>query len=533
MSRDNLNDQQKHRILFGGTVIDISDITLRERIRVRPDFESFHEIVSELKDVIINGKSVLNDENTDIRQEFWYKEFSNPPFSDPFAFLAFLPIHLNIVPSVNDYVHLIYYNWSENTGRKNQFYMKGPLSSIMALTKENSNQTQSVLASGANVIPGMALKSSKGYFNELTKGVFAEPEDYALYSKGRSDIILKDTEILLRSKKTPILNSTQYPIVNTKRTFLQLSNFDIRTTQGTKKTITQDNTVSEQILKLVEYQISYGLDSINGPFSGIVNIYNLPGRGPDTLTNNFTQQTILNDIPYTYFTHNFINIGTIEEVADIINKIISGLNNKYINLDYVTPSQTLLVQDKRFPFFYRPSLAMQGKYNENNENAIKLISLIAFPKSQKLNSPGAGLISKKNRYGLQKVSKKVSYTPFKTEVGDFGYAVLGSEKIFIVSNGSKIPGRPSIELNSSDVYGINEPTLAINYYKSTNSMVRGEALKDLLNLMMKFLTTHIHEFHRYPPYKYTDENTLIGLEQLNSEWKLFDTKVLNQNIRIN
>jgi hypothetical protein len=176
---------------------------------------------------------------------------------------------------------------------------------------------------------------------------------------------------------------------------------------------------------------------------------------------------------------------------------------------------------------------MQSKYNENNENAIKLISLIAFPKSQKSNPPGAGLISKKDMYGLQKVSKKVSYTPYKTEVGDFGYAVLGSEKIFIVSNGSKIPGRPSIELNSSDVYGINEPTLAINYYESTNSMVRGEALKDLLNLMYTFLTTHIHEFHRYPPYKYTDKNTLVGLEQLKSEWDLFDSKVLNQNIRIN
>ena len=30
--------------------------------------------------------------------------------------------------------------------------------------------------------------------------------------------------------------------------------------------------------------------------------------------------------------------------------------------------------------------------NENNENAIKLISLIAFPKSQKLNSPARSCI---------------------------------------------------------------------------------------------------------------------------------------------
>ena len=119
MSLDSRNNQQKHRILFGGTVIDISDITLRERIRVKPDFEKFQEIVSELKDIIIDGKSVLNDEKTDIRQEFWYKEFSKPAFSDPFVFLAFLPVHINIVPAVNDYVHLIYYNQYNNNFYQN------------------------------------------------------------------------------------------------------------------------------------------------------------------------------------------------------------------------------------------------------------------------------------------------------------------------------------------------------------------------------------------------------------------------------
>ncbi len=109
MSLDNRNNQQKHRVLFGGTVIDISDITLRERIRVKPDFERFQEIVSELKDIIIDGKSVLNDEKTDIRQEFWYKEFSKPAFSDPFVFLSFLPVNINILTSLYDFVHFIFF----------------------------------------------------------------------------------------------------------------------------------------------------------------------------------------------------------------------------------------------------------------------------------------------------------------------------------------------------------------------------------------------------------------------------------------
>ena len=134
--------QDSHRILFGGTVTDISDPDLRGRIRVKPEWEQYQQIVSSLKDIFINGKSVLNDEKTDIRQEFWYKEYTRPAFSDPFIFLSFLPVHLNLIPVVNDYVHLIYYNWSENTGRKNQFYMKGPISTMMALSKENSDKVR-------------------------------------------------------------------------------------------------------------------------------------------------------------------------------------------------------------------------------------------------------------------------------------------------------------------------------------------------------------------------------------------------------
>jgi len=531
MSQDSL------RILFGGTVIDISDPDLRERIRVKPEWEKFQEIVSSLQDIVIDGKSVLNDEKTDIRQQFWYKEYTKPSFSDPFVFLSFLPVQVNVTPSVNDYVHLIYSNWSENTGRKNQFYLKGPISSMMALSQENSNQSRSTLASGANVTPGIPLKSDKGFFNSLTKGVFAEPEDYALYSKGRSDIILKDTEILLRSKKTPILNSTIYPVVNTKRSFLQLSNFDMRTTNGTKKTITQENTVSEQILKLVEYQITYGLGGI-GPFSGVINIYNLPGKGPETLTNNFSSQTVITGNVYSSFTHEFLNIETIDEVAVIINKVISGLNDGRINLEYTNPKQTLDITDKRFPFYYRPSITTQkianGPIGNEWDNVNKLLNLVKYPKSKPLENPGGGLISKKDKYGIQKSYKKTSYTPVKIENGDFGYAVLGSEKLFIISNSSQIPGYPKIQLNSSDVYGINEPTLSGNYYESTNSMVRGEALRDLLNLMVDFLLNHMHEYHRRTPFEVANGNSFTTTKtKLDSEWKLFDSKVLNQNIRIN
>ena len=46
-------NQDNHRILFGGKVIDISDPDLRGRIRVKPEWEQYQQIVSSLKDIFI------------------------------------------------------------------------------------------------------------------------------------------------------------------------------------------------------------------------------------------------------------------------------------------------------------------------------------------------------------------------------------------------------------------------------------------------------------------------------------------------
>jgi hypothetical protein len=62
-------------------------------------------------------------------------------------------------------------------------------------------------------------------------------------------------------------------------------------------------------------------------------------------------------------------------------------------------------------------------------------------------------------------------------------------------------------------------------------VVRGEKLKEFLNLIVKFLTTHAHPFHQLPPtpISYAD----VSVADIESEFQKYDTDVLNQNIRIN
>lgn len=529
-----------NRTLFFGCVKNNIDPDLLERVRIIPEQEKFLEIIGSLKDRRDSKGSFINDNEDDIREDLF---FSN---DDPFVFFPFLPLNLNVIPEINDGTLLIYFNSIQNTGRRRQFYIKAPISTITAMKAEDCNQSKGILGSLPNVRAGKPLRNVDGYFNTSTKGVMAEVEDYGIYSKGRSDIILKDTEIILRAKKTKELKNIQSPIVNQNRSFLQLSDFEYKTIKNPTKKIIKNEIVDQQIIKLVEYEIDFGFDTTNGPYSGNINIYNLPGRNSQTTTINFHSDTVLEDNTsfFPYFTHEFVNVHTIEMVSFIINSILKGLNEGEIDFEYTTiidgQEQKVRVYqkilDNRFPFYYRLSLPSQNLLLNGTPNQRKTInslsSRVIFPQSRKEN-PGAGLISKKNYFGQLLKNSIEAIQSIGKEVNNQSYAVLGSDKVFLISRGSQIPDKPSINVDDEDVYGINETKLSTNYMEATEGMVRGDSLKKLLSLMVRFLLNHQHLYNRYPPYETTTETSPISNQEVLEEFNLYDQKVINQNIRIN
>ena len=62
--------------------------------------------------------------------------------------------------------------------------------------------------------------------------------------------------------------------------------------------------------------------------------------------------------------------------------------------------------------------------------------------------------------------------------------------------------------------------------ENTEGLVRGDALKELLNSIVNFLISHGHPFHQLPP-------TPQGVDEITKNMAQFDTKIINQNIRIN
>jgi len=107
---------------------------------------------------------------------------------------------------------------------------------------------------------------------------------------------------------------------------------------------------------------------------------------------------------------------------------------------------------------------------------------------------------------------------------------MGAEKIFLLSHGTQIPSKGKIDL-SSTLYGIKEDKYTKEIVPKTDPMVRGDELMKLLNLIVKFLISHVHPFHGLSPSTVGRDGTRTSeiLQQLLDA----PNTILNQNIRIN
>jgi hypothetical protein len=145
--------------------------------------------------------------------------------------------------------------------------------------------------------------------------------------------------------------------------------------------------------------------------------------------------------------------------------------------------------------------------------------------------PGYGLIYKDFKTPLPFTVTTEEVTPVTTSVLDNTVGIMGANKLYLLSHDSEVQGKSKIDL-ANTIYGITADTIFDVIEPNTTSMVRGEPLLDLLQLIVNFLITHDHPYPMLPPTS-VSRASLISTNDLLVKMQEAYQKVLNSNIRIN
>jgi hypothetical protein len=517
-----------NRIIYFGKVLDNDDIDRLGRLRVVPLDENQKVIETSIPDkcaLKTNGITVgIKDECK------WTKD-------DPFLVRPLLPFSLNVTPKIDELVMLIYpivqdskspfKRYTDNF----KYYVPMSPSTPNRVIYENYNATKSNTPLGDNIKTSKSFKEINGRISKSLFGLFPEPDDNAILGRGTTDIILKEDDLILRAGKTlnMVPSNSGQPSVYDKRAFLQMSVFKSRTiiepSQQTEKFLSQYPNLSY----IIEWDI-LNPENEQDVFRAYAKVYEIKSNDEKINTKNFKVDTDIKTIISSSKIVKQLETGPVsfDNAITQINNFINEWNNAKFEYGGKSP----------FPFAFRPSRPLFLKWTDtNNLNSagtelIEGINITRFYNNIKLN-PGAkdfgfGILYSKDVSTPPIKKTKSSVKPENIKSNPITYNVMGSDKIYLLSHESATQ-KGSINLRDT-IYGIKEDKLS-RIEQLTEPMVRGEALMDLLNLIVKFMIAHVHPYHGLPPVPTAQDGTLasdILQKILNS-----NQTILNQNIRIN
>ena len=330
----------------------------------------------------------------------------------------------------------------------------------------------------------------------------------------------------MRAKKTNDLNVKRFPIPNDRRGFLQISGFDNKVVQGPKKTLIKTQNVNVAVQKLVEWNIQNPENTQNA-FTGQIRLYSLKPLGK-VYTDVISYNSDLEDVKFLEYYEDFVGLS-LDETVSKINTFIKGVNEgKILN----GPSLT-----SQFPFVYRPATFTRNildNYNnvQSQVSTTEYSNILSITNQVTLNA-GLGassykfaIVRTKNEIGrpikidFEEVQTKET-TPLQSTV-----ALLGSDTVYLLSPLSN----KKVNFENS-IYGFSQQQIEELVHPNTSSSVRGEELIELLNLIVRFLTTHVHPLPGVPPVPVGTDGTQVN--QILFELQNAANKILNPNIRIN
>lgn len=498
------------QIIFQGVVVDNQDPYMLGRVRVHPEDQNISDRLSSIP-------------NWDENKDKWGEK-------DPFVFMPLLPYFIYQVPKINEYVHVLYTNPNIKV-LKNQYYIQGPFSSPTTINFEDSSSAKTFLNSGTQNKRYPSIKNKEGeILDPKTTGVFPEPEDIAILGRNNCDVILKDGEVLLRAGKHGRFNRKQKPIAKTDRAFLQLTQYNTKEQFAQLTNRYKINQEDQNIKKLIEYEILNPENSFSA-FTGQIILYSIveDGLSGSTRASNLTALSNIEPFKRIQYVKQF-NSQPLNEVVKLINEFINNVMKGRMDNG--------LVVNNQFPLFYRPNLQnslVVRNVNNNTDfeayNNLTILFSLIKPTEFTNNIIGSGLVYDKTGKSTRPTSfKKESFRPKQILNQDNTVGIMGANQLYFISHDTTNPSKSKINL-ADTIYGIDQTKLVEEIQPKTSSTVRGEELLQLIDVIVRYLITHVHPYPGMPPVPVSSDGTRV--DDLLKELLDASSKILNKNIRIN
>ena len=206
---------------------------------------------------------------------------------------------------------------------------------------------------------------------------------------------------------------------------------------------------------------------------------------------------------------------------------INQITNKLLELkieDVILPEYTQLSGTIIFP---PTSITNQESIDATN-NISEIFNEIKLYRA--LKKGGYGLIYAKDKVG-KPMNFKTTVVPQETYKSiQTTYGAVAADTLYLLSHTSAIPGKGKINFDDT-LYGISLDQFNDEILPKTSSLVRGEELLELINLIVRFLITHTHSYPGLPPVPVTQDGSSVT--DMLTEMQNAYTKILNANIRLN
>ena len=360
---------------------------------------------------------------------------------------------------------------------------------------------------------------------------------FALYGRGSADIIIQDDTVLLRAGKNKPFKIKSIPEKNPNRSFIQLSNFDTETTTNTEKEKLRVSPVNQPLKYLIEYDLINPSNNFN-LFTGHIYIYNINDESITTKGINVSTK-ISESSKDAEVIIKFTNLSITESgnlITDTINKFIKGdistiTSNTTPNIEIVFAYREKF--DSRFPLYYRPRLPLFNQLYSINSQYVTKNNIKKLFDNIKVIEDDEGyntIFNKQKKTDPSLEYEKFKQSSTKVNLSPKSVSIVGGDNIYFISHKTQKFDGQRIDL-SDNIYKIDENKIANDINKKTSSLVRGEELIELLDLIIMFLLGHVHPWHQLPP----DTTSINGVtvDKLMTELRNARDKLLNSRIRIN